>query len=926
MASANPVGILVNQTNINKSQYFFLEANISSLNVNNISTGNITANSISCLTGQISSLLTNFISSANGEINELTTSTISTTQLDLDGQTLNATATELLLNGIPLATTSNLSSIGDWALDEAVSSINVNGYDVLNANIVSSVRVNTGTISTQTIYANTINAINLVAFNIFAFSTYTSTLSSAIEVADQGLFSSISTGDAFIGSLSSIISDTQLANISSLTAGQSAFSSVSTDILSTGSLLVSTIATDSLSVSSIIAEQGSISSLNLSTINGQPISFYGPTPTISSFLVLNASTLNAGNISTTAIASGGFLRLNAGLSLNANAIDAINIAANRGGDILGNGKITLLAKNGVQGEVDITADTGIAGIGGVVNINANGGVTPLGFGYGGEINLTATTGSFTSLALTSAVNLNAAGINSYAGATAPIGSIAGGNFVHGDSIVNITAGVPPIFSDPLCVYLRGTNGILLDSDIYAQGPIRPYSDLVQNPVDLYIEAYNNLITTGYIQLRGVSTQTFYGGDSAVLGLNRLQFSSIAGALENVSSINGQPITFYEPGGVSTISTFSDLFTSSLTASSIQTLDANVSSVVGLSSLNGMPISVFQNVSSISSLNEWALYPALSTIAFASGTPAVIQSGNPNIDNITLEGSNIHLVAGFTDAKNLLLVSTMSTAVIEGANASIFAPLLLGTPGLKIDAQNIFFSTVQTNITGLINASSISAFEGRIKTVTCSTLNAFNGVNTTGITSLGGTLQISTIAGVDFVNTAAVSFFVPQVYLTYPGNNGITHASTISTNQVFSEQGSISTLTISTLNGHPYTTPTSAYQSTILISNLSTFAQPIASTSITLYTSSYVLAQANTTIKNLVNQYHDSFFYITIDGSTGPSTVTTLVNKSGFHSGQTISFRTYLGPGTWSVIAEGYADANGDLQVTQCELWATGGFQ
>jgi hypothetical protein len=47
----------------------------------------------------------------------------------------NANATQLLLNGVPLATLNNISSIADWALEPAISSINVAGYDVLNAKL-----------------------------------------------------------------------------------------------------------------------------------------------------------------------------------------------------------------------------------------------------------------------------------------------------------------------------------------------------------------------------------------------------------------------------------------------------------------------------------------------------------------------------------------------------------------------------------------------------------------------------------------------------------------------------------------------------------------------------------------------------------------------------------------------------------------------
>lgn len=59
-------------------------------------------------------------------------SSISTTVLDIDGQTLTASPTELLLNGVPVATQSSLSSIGDWALEPAISTVQMAGFSMID--------------------------------------------------------------------------------------------------------------------------------------------------------------------------------------------------------------------------------------------------------------------------------------------------------------------------------------------------------------------------------------------------------------------------------------------------------------------------------------------------------------------------------------------------------------------------------------------------------------------------------------------------------------------------------------------------------------------------------------------------------------------------------------------------------------------------
>jgi len=59
-------------------------------------------------------------------------SSINVGTIDVDGQILTANGTELLLNGIPIATTANLSSIADWALYPAVSTVLMNNENLSN--------------------------------------------------------------------------------------------------------------------------------------------------------------------------------------------------------------------------------------------------------------------------------------------------------------------------------------------------------------------------------------------------------------------------------------------------------------------------------------------------------------------------------------------------------------------------------------------------------------------------------------------------------------------------------------------------------------------------------------------------------------------------------------------------------------------------
>lgn len=204
----------------------------------------------------------------------------------------------------------------------------------------------------------------------------------------------------------------------------------------------------------------------------------------------------------------------------------------------------------------------------------------------------------------------------------------------------------------------------------------------------------------------------------VNGTTQLQFSTLAVPFSTIYRFNDSPdpgsipgeeifVSTIHPPGLAVRSVSDPLNTISTPSSTIQAFGQWVA----------VPES---NPSSISTLQDWALFPALSTIAFDVGVPAVIQSGNTATDNIAIVGSNIQLVANYTDAKNLLLVSSISTATVLGANDNLFNNFL-STPGLKIDAPNLFLSTPLVIHPGFFNGSSISVNSAFARELTASSI-------------------------------------------------------------------------------------------------------------------------------------------------------------------------------------------------------------
>ena len=165
------MSVLPNQTNISKDKYFFLTVNASSINVDTITAKTITTSNIDALLGNFSSLTASNLSSISTstqylygnviDVDDLdavnisthiisadtfygtevstvfnytdigTISTLFTQHIILDQATLDVVnGTTLLLNGVPIATTQDLSTIQDWSIYPAYSTIQVAGNDV----------------------------------------------------------------------------------------------------------------------------------------------------------------------------------------------------------------------------------------------------------------------------------------------------------------------------------------------------------------------------------------------------------------------------------------------------------------------------------------------------------------------------------------------------------------------------------------------------------------------------------------------------------------------------------------------------------------------------------------------------------------------------------------------------------------------------
>ena len=126
-------------------------------------------------------LFTNSLIANTANISTIRNSTIITTSINIDGQTLNADSDQLFLNGIPIATTAHLSSIADWAIYDAVSSVRMLNNDIVGARNIYATNLNSQNCSTINIQANYINT-NFMRTNYASVSSIGGTYASFTDL------------------------------------------------------------------------------------------------------------------------------------------------------------------------------------------------------------------------------------------------------------------------------------------------------------------------------------------------------------------------------------------------------------------------------------------------------------------------------------------------------------------------------------------------------------------------------------------------------------------------------------------------------------------------------------------------------------------------------------------------------------------------
>ena len=740
--------------------------NFEALGASSINANSINANSISSQT----------IVSASGNI-----STVTTRDIVLDGNILTTAGTnELLLNGIPIATTQNISSLADWSYDPAVSTV------IMGANPISFGDAGAAIFGSVdgAIFISTIDDIFLEATTI---------------------------------RVKGVLDAPQIGNLSTV-EGQA----------------TATVTLNNSGQGWTFKDYISVSTLqDVSTINGQPIGTSASTwatypatqdVNLNSFSLNSTNQLNlntGGNLTQLTAGSGNTLLVNGTpVGGGGNVSDWANFAAvstinvNNQGLVSDNGlnitqtsRIDMLAQNGLQGAINLRAAAGAAGIGGgAINLTADGGSTLLDSGLFGAIRLTAnpgtaagvTTGGLISLTansggalanLTSAVKLTGGSVVSYAGVVSPIGSLFGYNYVYGTLGVSLAAGLPPgALQTPGTVYVYGTTGIVLNSDVYTTA-IYPYWSGLGAPANLSINGRTTVDGSASVVLNNVATMSMEG----------------SGAITGVQTINGTayPPVFALPENlvVSTLTTGSTIFTSSLITSTINGLKpTNISTAAGVFSgtvrfaqdsnvylfsdptTNTLTYGLKENISSLNSIimeaGGFISVPALSNVATINGAPYAALGANVTFSTVTIANQQTQ---GYTGG--------------VGAPVS-FQSQVSGATFYNLGIQNIDYSGA-----GGVNTVAMTNELLSFAPLAVSEMVVYGGNVTANNSTIGMTLSTD---GTNFLVNGAPNWISTATTALNMTNKGITNISSITQ--------------VSSINGAAYPPPLSA---DITVSTLTT---------------------------------------------------------------------------------------------------------
>jgi hypothetical protein len=434
---------------------------------------------------------------------------------------------------------------------------------------------------------------------------------------------------------------------------------------------------------------------------------------------------------------------------------ALGIVADRGADFGGDSFLNLTANNGYRGHIVATANPGVNGIGGVIDVVANGGsYSLLGVNYavGGTVNITANTPLATVYSLTSAVKITADSVLSYAGPISPLGSLLGYNYIQGSLGVNIVAGAASsVPNTPGTIYLYGINGTKLQNGLYA--------DALYN----YPGSNLNIQTAGGNNVNISNCQAIYMQNNPLIDGGGGSTSRI----QNFRSITTSQFVA------------DNIFASSISSPSIGSPpDLGISAVSNVNFTVGGSVKI--NGTPITNASAWSTFPATQAVDFSN-------KNLTNTGDITGygAGSAIFNILGVTGVATGMTLSNVNNVygVASGVAMTNVSNISASSGGLAI-----------SNCTSLVGSNMYINNVNTMTMVSAGTLNMAGGTISNAGNLFGSNLTINTVGNLTL--TSAGGKIIAGADLNMSNHNIINVGNISGSNTIFTTTGDL-TLTSST---------------------------------------------------------------------------------------------------------------------------------
>ena len=673
----------------------------------------------------------------------------------------------------------------------------ISGNNLINARSISSIAISTGTLRASDIRANSLSSIYVSTGAMKAGATVLDTLNAGATT--------VGTLNAAATSLSGALNmnANNITNVNTIGATTGNFTSITGNLTGNVSGNVTGNLTGNVT--------GNIYNTNL-TIGGQ----YSITETVD----VGSAISNYGNYGTLALSAGGGLggivNITADSATSSNPLTTVS-------------QLNMEVK-GNYGLITPGTPIGYIPRGGYVGIIARQGLTPSppaevtsALFANGEIDLTA----YSYGTVPGLIKLSAGANFLYAGPVSPITGIIGTNNIYGTIANTITAGTPPgvVPTFPGTNYLYGSLGTSIQNTLYVDnilnygnvttgtysnltisatnskdvlisnvktlnmqntptidgagtGTIQSFSNINSSNLNVYKQGFISSLTvddivwnrgsenfnTLYTSTLGVSTIT--GFNNGYQTLNMLNTSSI-----NISS--GRQVILSASNVGAFVQNAFQVYASNIlyTASNTMAFD-NRGATQGLTNILASTLSLYSQNNALLSAND-------NQLTLYSGTDTALTTGGTFYADVAQEirlNTPQVLVQTHLDTPSLSTINFQATNFLATtttvANETVAGILTAPTINtITINGRTANFSTITTDATGSVNATTVNASVGNITTINAANVFAsLLSTTTTTFQNMKGNPDISISTGNLLLQTTINEPVVITTNFSFTGSN------------------------------------------------------------------------------------------------------------------------------------------------------------